>query len=212
MRRRTLAYAALALASLAAIPAAASPRERVEQPESKLVASFEDFELRRYEPRLEATVNVKARNAREASNAGFRILANLIFGANEGREEIAMTSPVGRSQKIDMTAPVGQSRQGDTWTISFTMPRQFTAETLPRPKDTRIMIRQLPARLYAIRSFRGSPSEATIAARETELRAWLDEAGYQVVPGPAIYNRYDPPWIPPIMRRNELWVPVSEAR
>lgn len=211
MKRRSLTYAALALASLAILPASASARDRVEQPDSQLVAEHDEFEVRRYDARIEAVVRVRARNARDASNAGFRILASFIFGNNESREEIEMTSPVGRSQEIAMTAPVGRTRDGEQWTISFTMPKRWTMETLPRPKDSRVVIREVPEQLYAIRRFRGSPSESTIAQREVQLREWAVAEGYELSPGPSIYNRYDPPWIPPLVRRNELWVALAPA-
>jgi hypothetical protein len=209
MKRRSLAYAALALASVAALPVRAAPRDRVEQPKFTELAQFDDFEVRRYGSRLEAVVTVRARNAREASNEGFRILAAFIFGNNESRSEIEMTAPVGRSQEIEMTAPVGRVRQGNAWTISFTMPSEWRVDTLPQPKDSRVVIREVPEESYAVMRFRGSPGEETLAKREIELREAARKRGFEPRPSASIYNRYDPPWIPPLLRRNELWVAVD---
>lgn len=212
-RRAAIAIAAVAGLSALAVPLLASARNRVEQPDYKVVKTHDQFELRRYEPRLVAEVVVEAKDPRRASNDGFRLLAAFIFGENEARDEIAMTSPVGRSQKIEMTSPVGRERRTDgergQWTISFTMPSKWTMKTLPKPKNDRVKIRQIPARHYAVRSFSGSPSDDTVAKREGELRTWAQAAGYTVLPEPATYNRYDPPWVPSFARRNELWVAVD---
>ena len=91
------------------------------------------------------------------------------------------------------------------------MPKRWTLATLPRPKDPRVQIRELPAETYAVLRFRGSPSESTLASREQELREAARAQGYQVPAKPSIYNRYDPPWTPPLMRRNELWVVIESG-
>lgn len=209
-RKLLLGTLALGAALAVALPASASARNRVEQPKYQVVAEHGSFEVRSYEPRLVAEVRVQAKTAELATNAGFRVLASFIFGNNEARGEIAMTSPVGRSQSIDMTAPVGRKTDIDgSWTISFTMPSRWTLETLPKPKDPRVKIRQIPARRYAVRSFSGSPGPEKVDARETELRDWAREAGYRPTGEPAAYNRYDPPWVPAFARHNEIWLPLE---
>ena len=46
-----------------------------------------------------------------------------------------MTAPVEQQKgsKIAMTAPVQQQSQGDTWSVRFIMPKNWTIETLPAP-------------------------------------------------------------------------------
>ena len=79
----------------------------------------EDFELRRYDEQLMAQTWVTG-DQDAASRAGFKILADYIFGNNSAANgkirKISMTAPVtmqsetkkgsGKSQKIAMTAPV----------------------------------------------------------------------------------------------------------
>jgi hypothetical protein len=210
-RRMAIGLMAATVAAAAIIPLPAMARDRIEEPAFEVVSRHSEFELRRYAPRIEAVVVVRARNAREASNAGFRVLADYIFGNNLSREGIEMTAPVGRSQTIEMTAPVGRSQRGDTWTISFTMPSKWTMKTLPRPVNERVELREVPQQHYVVSAFRGSPGERTVAEREKALRVAAAEAGLSVRSEPAIYNRFDPPWVPPILRRNELWVAVDPA-
>lgn len=200
LRRRTLIYAALVLASAIALPAVAGAGDRVEQPAFTLVERFESFELRRYAPRIEATVQVRANNAHDASNQGFRILAGFIFGNNEARDEIAMTAPVGRS------------RVGELWKISFTMPSEWSLDALPRPKDQRVVLSEVRGQSYAVLRFRGAPGEETLKTREAGLRSAASSRGFEPTAAASIYNRYDPPWVPPLLRRNELWVAVEGAQ
>ena len=111
----------------------------IETPVSEVVSEHEGWEVRRYAPKLEAQVTIQGGTYREAVNRGFRVLAKFIFGANQSAESVEMTAPVSasRSSTIAMTAPVGASATGDEWTVSFTMPSEFTAQTLPRPEARR---------------------------------------------------------------------------
>ena len=94
----------------------------IEEPKYKLDSEDGVFQVRRYPPILIAETFVDG-DMDEASNKGFRLIADFIFGNNmassaslEGSGKIAMTAPVTAepvSQKIEMTAPV---------TIDFIMP------------------------------------------------------------------------------------------
>jgi hypothetical protein len=172
-----------------------------------------DFELRRYGPRVVAETQVSG-DWSEAGNEGFRRLAGYIFGKNGGRQEIAMTAPVaqrrGAGVKLAMTAPVGQRREGDTWTVSFTMPAGETLATLPRPDDPRVVLRELPPVEVAVVRFSGRWTDANMQARAESLRAWTQSRGLRAVGEPEV-NRYDPPFKPWFLRRNEVWVEVAEG-
>ena len=87
----------------------------------------------------------------------FGILADYIFGNNQAAEKIAMTAPVTQrpsandddqaGTRIEMTAPVTQrpaQTDGDSFIISFVMPERFTLETVPRPNDPRVSLREAP--------------------------------------------------------------------
>lgn len=153
-------------------------------------------------------------DSRTASEAGFRLLAGFIFGGNTRAEKVAMTSPVdmrttGQPAKIAMTAPVDRQRRGERWVVTFTMPSKYTRETLPRPNDARVQIRELPAVTFAVRRFSSAPDDAEVASEVTALRAALALAGHRVRDTPAIFSRYDPPWTPAFMRRNEVMLELT---
>ncbi len=95
---------------------------------------------------------------RRATGDAFRVLARYIFGENEPGRKMAMTAPVlmgdgAASRKIAMTAPVPVRDGGAGAAMAFVMPSGFSRATLPRPKDDRVTIREVPARTMAALGF-----------------------------------------------------------
>ena len=191
----------------------------VESSKYAVIEGDHDFELRQYEPRIVAETVVQS-DFSKAGNVGFRRLANYIFGENISQAKIAMTAPVGQSaasEKIAMTAPVGQrlaappsgaAAGGDgEYTISFTMPSNYTLASLPKPKDPLVLIRELPAKKFAAITFSGTWSESRYQERLARLRQWLESHHLQAQGEPS-FARYDPPWTLWFMRRNEILIEV----
>lgn len=217
MRPRVLATVAalgLVVVGLVAVAPVAAGRARVETPDYTLESDEGDFVIRRYEPRIVAEVTVEG-SGKQAANAGFRVLADFIFGNNEARTKVAMTAPVDRrAETIEMTAPVDRSAgEGeDRWVVAFTMPSKYTLETLPKPKDSRVSIREVPATRYAVLRFSGAPAEAKVQRKITAFVAEVEAAGFTPKPSAApIYARYDPPWTLPLLRRNEILVELVDG-
>jgi hypothetical protein len=208
--RNTLKITAAAV-SVALIPASA---QAADEPAHEVISEDGAFQLREYAPMILAEVEVAGSMA-GAGNAGFRPLANYIFGGNQAREggaaEIAMTTPVTqtRSQTIEMTTPVTQARAEDgVWRVAFVMPAEWSMDTLPVPDDASVVIREQAARRMAVVRFSGGANDARFQARESELRSHIQSQGWTVT-GEAVYARYDPPWIPTPFRRNEVMIEVS---
>jgi hypothetical protein len=169
------------------------------------------FELRLYEPHVVAEVVVTG-TLEEAGNRAFRQLFNYISGANQPRTNIAMTAPVSQQragQKIAMTAPVSQHAIGDQWAVSFMMPAAHTLQTLPAPADPAVVLRAEPQRLLAAIRYSGRWSETSYARHKAELEQWIANRGWQPS-GPAIWARYNAPFVPWFMRRNEILIPVTD--
>ena len=175
-----------------------------------------DFEVRQYGARVVAETAVPGEWS-EAGNEGFRRLAGYIFGKNRRVAKIAMTAPVAQaplktndeSVKLPMTAPVAQHREGDSWTVAFTMPEGETMATLPAPEDPRVVLREVPPLRVAVVRFSGRWTDANMKEHEAELRRWTHDRHLTVV-GDAEINRYDPPFKPWFLRRNEVWLPLAE--
>ena len=197
--------------ALAAMPAAA-----IEEPRFETLRQAGDFELRLYAPIIVAETFVRGDLAR-ASNDGFRAIAGYIFGDNvsargAGSEKVAMTAPVtmeAASEKIAMTVPVTmEAGATEGYRMHFVMPSAYTLETLPRPRDDRVRLREIPAQRMAVVRFSGFAGEDKVRERTNELLDWLRTEGLKPA-GPPQLARYDPPWTLPFLRRNEVMVPLD---
>jgi hypothetical protein len=179
----------------------------VEEPKFSVVAADGAFELRDYAATVVAEVTVSG-DRDDASSAGFRLLAGYIFGGNTGRAKIAMTAPVAQrpasGEKIAMTAPGGDGQ----WLVQFTMPGAYGLGDLPVPDDARVRLHEVPARRVAVLKFSGLARDKAIADHTRELADILRTRGL-TASGPPTLARYNPPWTPWLLRRNEIMIPVS---
>ena len=192
----------------------------VEEASYAVVAQDGRFELRDYAPHVVAET-VVAGDFEQAGNRAFSALFRYISGDNRSRSKLAMTAPVSQTsrggragaggrddgEKIAMTAPVAQQAAGDRWAVSFTMPAAYSLATLPQPSDPRVVLRQVPARRMAAVHYSGRWSEKSYLRHKAELEAWVAERGLRPA-GDVLWARYDPPFAPWFMRRNEILVEV----
>jgi hypothetical protein len=170
----------------------------------------DELEVRRYGPRVVARTRLEGTDD-ESKNQGFRRLAGYIFGGNGGGQRIAMTTPVTTeptSARIAMTTPVETASTDGEASMAFTMPAEWALADLPRPNDSRVVLEEAQARLVAVFRFRGRPSPAEFEAKQANLLRAVEAAGMQAA-GPAYTAQYDPPWVLPVLRRNEVMVPVE---
>lgn len=184
----------------------------VEEAKYTVIRSDGDMELRDYEPSIVAETRVEG-DFEDASGEAFRTLFRYIDGQNEARDKIAMTAPVSQkqgAQKIAMTAPVSQEAGADGWLVSFMMPSSFTMDTIPVPLDDAVNIRQLPAYRAAAIRYSGFWSEKNYERHLAELMEWIEAQNLQVTGSP-VWARYNAPFTPWFMRRNEILVPVDTA-
>lgn len=210
-RTGPLRGAALGLGAvvMGALPFAATA---IEEPGYELLRTYKDWEVRRYAPSIEARVTVAAPWG-DAVNAGFRVLADYIFGGNQPKTSIQMTSPVAaqraaEGESIAMTAPVAAQRAPDEgarerYTVTFTMPAQWTLDTLPKPNDPRIELVQQQPREVAVLSFGLWATSGRVTEKITMLRSRMVAEGLTPI-GEPIVAQYNPPWTPPPFRNNEI--------
>lgn len=180
------------------------------EPKYRVEAKTDDFEIRNYEKVLLAQTLVDS-DFDEAGNLGFRILANYIFGNNISKTKIDMTAPVIQkpySEKIAMTAPVSQIKTSKGFIVQFTMPEEYTVDTLPVPNDPRVEIVQVPVRKVAVYSYSGSWSESKFSKKLTQFKEALLKSNIKTV-GEPVFARYNSPFQIWFLRRNEIWMEVS---
>ena len=188
-----------------------------EEPKHRVLEKRDGFELRLYEPQVVAETFADGEFG-GGGNEGFRRIAGYIFGGNDGGRKIAMTAPVAQERrsggrdgmKIAMTAPVAQQKTGEGWTVAFIMPSEHTMATLPGPNDPRVTLHEVPARRVAAVTFSGTWGVERFDTIARELLKNLNAAGF-VPSGPPVYARYNPPWTPWFLRKNEVLVPLRDV-
>lgn len=148
-------------------------------------------QIRRYHPVALADVEVNADYA-DAGNIGFGPLVRYISQNN-----IAMTAPV-----------VQEPTATGSWIVSFVMPDGMSLDTLPVPANSRVTLRNSPEHLAAALVFSGYTSMPKVEKKAAELAAALGSSGYRIA-GPMRIARFDPPWKPGFLRRNEVVFPVE---
>ena len=186
----------------------------VEEPKYTVLEKTPPFELRSYSPMILAEVQVEG-DLDEASSQGFRLIAAYIFGQNQVSEKISMTAPVVveeqavKGASIAMTAPVSIESNAGKWTVSFVMPAEYSMESLPKPLNSKVKLRQIPAVKRAVIGFSGFYNENKVAERTVELEEWMKTKNLQAASIPK-FARYNPPWTLPFMRRNEIMIDVRD--
>lgn len=205
-----LYYATLAIESVAGFFGV----RLYEEPRYAVESRLADVEVRRYEPRLAAEVEIAGATPDEESERAFGALFEYIAGANAGSaggERIAMTAPVEvarEPEKIAMTVPVEKTRSGAGTRMRFFLPARFTRGTAPAPKDPRVRIVELPPETLAVLRYSGAASDDEIARRRDELLRALEDSRWRP-DGEPVSLFYDAPFTLPFVRRNEVAVPVS---
>lgn len=184
-----------------------------DSPEYRVTTELGPIEIREYEPYLVAETTVDG-SLENAGNRGFRILAKYIFGDNRASEKIAMTAPVAQEKvegtKIAMTTPVTQERTGDEYTVRFMMPSELSRDALPEPNDPRITIREVPSKSLAAVRYSGTWSKRNYEKHLQVLYDTLRAEGMEPT-GEPIWARYNPPFTPWFLRRNEVLTAFSPA-
>ena len=154
----------------------------------KVARSDGKFELRDY-PDL--TVVETPMADPNGSDGSFMRLFRFITGANEGK------------QKIAMTTPVFMSGTSTNLTMAFVLPAKLKTADAPKPADGALTVRELPAGRFAVLRFSGGRNAKKEAESLARLKSWLERERLPALSGP-VYGYFDPPWTPAFLRRNEV--------
>ena len=181
-----------------------------EEAEYTVSVKQDTLEIREYAPSIVAEVIVND-DFEDASGAAFRKLFKYISGDNTGRSKIAMTSPVSQKpepEKIAMTSPVGQRKSDQGWAVSFMMPASYTMDSIPLPDDPTVVLREIPAHRAAAIRYSGTWSEKAYKKQLALLLEWIEAENLETL-GEPVWARYNAPFTPWFMRRNEILIPIG---
>jgi len=191
--------------------------EGLEEPAYTVVEENDLYEIRSYEAYTVVSTTVSSGTDTlaldgMAAGSAFNTLASYIFGAND------------ESKAMDMTTPVTTTSAGD---MRFYV-KTTDNEPIPQPtantsgdknsentdeNNSGIEIVRVPAALLAIRSFAGFVTDGEVARqKDTLLQALeMDSVELDVAHGaivPHVIFQYNSPFTLPMVRRNEIGVPV----
>lgn len=169
------------------------------EPEFSLINKVGDIEIRNYSPMIIAEVSATG-GMKEASASGFRMIANFIFGNNRAKN--------GNPEKISMTAPVVISKSKNDWSFYFVMPSQYSVDSIPKPNNRQIKIKQVKDRRCAVLRFSGNVNEEKFSSKAQELMNWIKAENLKIIGVPEL-ARYNPPWTLPFLRRNEVIIEIK---
>lgn len=167
--------------------------QAVEEPEYQRLDSIGEVEIRHYAPVVQA---ITAMPADSRQGKGFRRLAGFIFGGNDADQSIAMT------------APVQENLSGSEREMAFTMPAEYHLDDLPKPMDPNVRLSPIAARTVAVIQFSGWATAGKVSKMRNTLASTLEQENITTT-GEWLLNQYNPPWTPPFMRRNEIWVEID---
>lgn len=177
-----------------------------EQP-YEVLEQGDGFELRCYPAHVVAEVEV-AGSFEEAGNRAFQALFGYISGGNRSKRSVAMTAPVvqeaASSEKVAMTAPVVQSQGGQGKTVvAFVLPASMTAATAPVPTNSKVRVREVREQVAAAVRYSGRWTQSSYDRHLSDLSEAIVAAGFEPVGLPRA-ARFDPPYKPWFLRRNEV--------
>lgn len=173
----------------------------VERVKYSIVETIGDIEIRQYPKMILAIVD-----GNDNDNA-FGLLFNYISGENTLRDKIKMTAPVISSKKIEMTAPV-ISR--DSY-MAFVLPSSYDKDAVPIPTDPMVKIQIQPKKSFAVLRFSGYTSDAKVERMTQQMLNTLKKLNIKVK-GIPFLMRYNSPFAPGFLRRNEVAVEVFSKK
>lgn len=188
VKKMWITLSILAVAAAMILVGCQATRAGYESAPYKVVRSDGKFELRDYP---ELTVVETPMADANGSDGSFMRLFRFITGANEGK------------QKIAMTTPVFMSGTSTNLTMAFVLPAKLKTADAPKPADGALTVRELPAGRFAVLRFSGGRNAKKEAESLARLKSWLERERLPALSGP-VYGYFDPPWTPAFLRRNEV--------
>ena len=156
-----------------------------ERPPYRVVQALaSDVEIRQYEEQTWISTTY------ESDDGSFPVLASYIFGENQEGQDVAMTAPVITDERM-----------------AFILPEGITEANAPTPEGQPIDFRTVPARKLATLQFSWWTPSDRVEAKTNELLEVLRANDIETA-GQPFLMRYNDPFTPPFLRRNEVAIEV----
>lgn len=169
----------------------------IETPPHETLDSDGAFEIRQY-PAILVAETIQPGSRDRALGNGLGLLADYFFAESREGDEVAMT------------APLFAVKGGNGWTMRIATPAKLGRDELPAPGDG-VAIVEIPARKMAVLRFGGRADDRMLAAKEGELRRWIEGRWLDAM-GPIEHAFYNSPVMPGPLRSNEVMIPIADRR
>lgn len=161
-----------------------------------VLRSFPDCEIRRYSNYILVQCEEHG-DFLSAGYRGFSPLFQFISGNNSMGKKIAMTAPVFQQEVTPQQH-----------LVSFVMPQSFSMVDVPRALHSRMHIEEVEGHDVLAMKFGGSWNEIRMKNKADELLRAAAREGLAIT-GECFYARYDPPWKPGFLKRNEVLISLA---
>ena len=161
-----------------------------------VLAQHKGFELRKYPAGIQIETTVGG-DFIDAGNLGFRPLVQYISGNNSARKSIAMTAPV-----------IQESASASKHMVRFVLPEDMKPSDVPGANSSNVKVIQVPEHLAAAKRFSGSWNQDKFDLEGQKLISELLSSGLETE-GSLYFARFDPPWKPGFLKRNEVLIRVK---
>jgi hypothetical protein len=161
-----------------------------------LLKKYDGFEVRHYPDYVLVQVDVTGDFMR-AGSVGFGPLVSYISGNNAVGKKIAMTAPV-----------LQETHAEESHTISFVLPAGMSISDVPVPSNARVSTKHVAAHDAAVMKFGGGWNGDRFQDNGDVLLKKVHQAGLTTV-GNLYYARFDPPWKPWFLKRNEALIALA---
>lgn len=178
-------------------------------PSYTVLVEGEGYEIREYEGYTVASTNMGnvgepySMNDLSTTGTAFNALAAYLFGANKDGRTMEMTTPVTTTSLGEMRFYLQEAKNNAPAPLEDTSMYEAGA----------VQIVDIPPARLAVRRFTGFVTEGEVARQKDTLLSQLEMDGVEIdVPHgavvPHVIFQYNPPYTIPIVRRNEIAVPV----
>jgi hypothetical protein len=157
----------------------------------KVVKKDNNFEIRQYSSYTAAEVKVYGER-KKAAKKGFMQLADYIFGGNQDKKKIAMTSPV-----------IQYEESAKNWVVQFATPKEYKMNKLPKADNKQIAFKNISGGKFVVITFSGFWSDSNFEKKKVELDQFIAKNKLKAK-GSKIIAYYDHPYTMPWNRRNEI--------
>jgi len=183
-------------------------------PSYKVIEEADGYEIRDYQGYTVASTNMakvgEPYSVDDVVNGGaaFNTLAAYIFGANDSGTTMEMTTPVSTTSFGEMRFYLKSSTDTD-----FPEPLNTSTDNAAFNEECTVKLVDVPPARLAVAKFTGFVTEGEVQRQKDALLSALslDNVEIDVPHGavvPHLIFQYNPPYTIPIVRRNEIAVPV----